>query len=160
MTLTSARSTTSCPCLSGKLYQDCCEPLHLGKMAAPTPEALMRSRFSAFCLKLSQYLLTSWAEKTRPPSIEFDDSVQWGLLEILDHSTASPTQGQVHFKAYYCVHQQWFCLEERSDFLLNEAGCWQYLQGATNTERVKPKRNERCPCGSAKKYKACCYKTS
>ncbi|HAU19042.1 MAG TPA: hypothetical protein DCS72_11975, partial [Marinobacter adhaerens] len=41
----------NCPCGSGKSYSECCQPLHHGE-AASTPEALMRSRYAAFVLKL------------------------------------------------------------------------------------------------------------
>jgi SEC-C motif-containing protein len=34
-----------CPCGSAAHYTDCCKPYLTGKAAAPTAEALMRSRF-------------------------------------------------------------------------------------------------------------------
>src|SRR3569833_3134762 len=37
-----------CPCGSGKEYEACCGEIIGGKRAAPTAEALMRSRYSAF----------------------------------------------------------------------------------------------------------------
>ena len=42
-----------CPCDSGRPYAACCAPWHAGLnvgMHAPSPEALMRSRYSAFVL--------------------------------------------------------------------------------------------------------------
>lgn len=44
-----------CPCGSQSRYADCCQRYHAGENA-PTPEALMRSRFTAFVLKLEGYL--------------------------------------------------------------------------------------------------------
>ncbi|HJN77105.1 MAG TPA: YchJ family metal-binding protein [Myxococcota bacterium] len=38
-----------CPCRSGKTYKRCCRPWHQGALA-PTPEALMRSRYSAYAM--------------------------------------------------------------------------------------------------------------
>src|ERR1044072_2188416 len=38
----------SCPCGTQKSYADCCEPFISGKASAPTPEALMRSRYTAY----------------------------------------------------------------------------------------------------------------
>ncbi|WP_316830170.1 YchJ family metal-binding protein [Pedobacter aquatilis] len=38
----------NCPCGSGLLYGNCCEPYLLKLKDAPTAEALMRSRYSAF----------------------------------------------------------------------------------------------------------------
>ena len=45
-----------CPCTSGRAYAECCRPLHRGARDAETPEALMRSRFSAFAVGDVEYL--------------------------------------------------------------------------------------------------------
>jgi SEC-C motif-containing protein len=45
-----------CPCTSGRAYADCCAPFHRGEREAPTPEALMRSRFAAFARGDAEYL--------------------------------------------------------------------------------------------------------
>ncbi len=37
-----------CPCCSGKEFEECCEPYLKGSKDAPTAEALMRSRYSAY----------------------------------------------------------------------------------------------------------------
>jgi len=61
----------ACPCDSGKTYADCCGPWHAGLVQgvhAPTPEALMRSRYSAYGLGLIDYLLATWHPSTRPAS--------------------------------------------------------------------------------------------
>ncbi len=39
---------SECPCGSGRSYETCCGPLISGAEAAPTAEALMRSRYSAY----------------------------------------------------------------------------------------------------------------
>jgi SEC-C motif-containing protein len=46
-----------CPCHSGKNYQVCCEPYHKGEKYAETPQALMRSRYSAYALDLPNYII-------------------------------------------------------------------------------------------------------
>ncbi|MFO0757122.1 MAG: YchJ family metal-binding protein [Byssovorax sp.] len=46
-----------CPCCSGLRYRDCCQPFHRGDREAPTPEALMRSRYAAFARKEAAYLV-------------------------------------------------------------------------------------------------------
>ncbi|MBW8848652.1 MAG: hypothetical protein JF607_27295, partial [Burkholderiales bacterium] len=56
---------TPCPCGHPQLYAACCGRWHAahaqsGTLTAPTPEALMRSRYSAFVLDLRPYLLASW----------------------------------------------------------------------------------------------------
>ncbi|MDY6840045.1 MAG: SEC-C metal-binding domain-containing protein [Pseudomonadota bacterium] len=44
---------------------------------------------------------------------------------------------------------------ENSEFL-RENRNWYYLRGDTREGQLKPGRNDPCPCGSGKKYKACC----
>ena len=46
-----------CPCGSGKNYSDCCQPLIKGKTKAPTAEALMRSRYSAYVEHAIDYII-------------------------------------------------------------------------------------------------------
>lgn len=45
-----------CPCTSGRPLDDCCGPYLAGTREAPEPEALMRSRFTAFATKDAEYL--------------------------------------------------------------------------------------------------------
>ncbi len=52
-----------CPCGSGSKYKKCCRPFHKG-MLPPTPEALMRSRYSAYVAGDMAYI----AETTHPQS--------------------------------------------------------------------------------------------
>src|SRR5690606_41619638 len=61
-----------CPCGSGSSYQQCCQLWHQGprRLMAPTAEALMRSRYSAFVLDELQYLLDTWHPDTRPAQLE------------------------------------------------------------------------------------------
>src|SRR3569623_1895745 len=48
-----------CPCGSGKEYEACCGEIIGGNRAAPTAEALMRSRYSAFVNDEIDYLRES-----------------------------------------------------------------------------------------------------
>jgi hypothetical protein len=50
--------TVPCPCGSGLRYPDCCGRWHDGplRLQAPDAEALMRSRYAAFALRLGAYL--------------------------------------------------------------------------------------------------------
>lgn len=91
-----------CPCCSGKLYNECCQPYHQGEKDAETAETLMRSRFSAFAFPNGEYLM----ETTLPSKRKFhrkEDLQEWGeinewtKLEIV----RKPTPDQVEFKAYY-----------------------------------------------------------
>lgn len=91
-----------CPCCSGKSYKDCCQPYHLKEKFAPTAEALMRARFSAFAIPNGEYL---W-ETTSPNKRQFHNKKdlqewgeinQWTKLEIVD----KPSANKVEFKAFY-----------------------------------------------------------
>lgn len=92
-----------CPCGSSKNYEICCKPFHDAFIDAPTAEALMRSRYSAFVLKLRGYLLRTWDEESRPKFLSFEKDLLWLSLEILEteQGLESDTEGFVEFKAYY-----------------------------------------------------------
>ena len=120
------QSDEKCPCTSGKNYASCCQPLHLGEAAA-TPEALMRSRYSAYVVKLEDYLKLTWHPATCPDQLHLDASPKWARLKII-HSQQQGDQGQVHFKAFFRSSQGMQHLEEVSDFTLFE-GRWVYLSG-------------------------------
>lgn len=59
-----AAQPLSCPCGAGD-YAACCGRYHNG-IPAPDAGSLMRSRYSAYVLKLEPYLLASWHTSTRP----------------------------------------------------------------------------------------------
>lgn len=50
-------SSRLCPCKSNISYSDCCEPYHNSTKLPSTAEQLMRSRYSAYALKLINYLI-------------------------------------------------------------------------------------------------------
>lgn len=114
----------------------------------------MRSRYAAFVLKLPGYLLETWHPSSRPQALNLDQGPDWASLQILD-STGADDVGTVHFRAVYRHDRGWGFLEENSRFR-QEGGRWYYLSGTTSEGELKPGRNETCPCGSGKKYKACC----
>ena len=64
-----------CPCLwqDGVLFADCCGRYIAGTALAPTAEALMRSRYSAFVKEAGDYLLQTWHPSTRPTAMEFEE---------------------------------------------------------------------------------------
>jgi SEC-C motif-containing protein len=111
-----------CPCGSGEQYDACCGPAHAGA-AAPTAEALMRSRYSAFALGLEPYLLASWHPSTRPARLDLDPELTWRRLQIVDTG-----EGVVEFRASYRGPDGAGLLHERSRFV-QEAGRWYYLDG-------------------------------
>ena len=149
-----------CPCQNqqdnAKLYKECCEPFHLGKIPA-NPEALMRSRFSGYALGLNEYISNSWHPSTRPDNLNIEEDDQWVKLEIV-----SSNKKQVHFCAYFKnehfnndLKNGFSVLEETSNFVF-ESGKWFYLSGNSEMSQVKQLCNHNCLCGSGKKFKKCC----
>ena len=116
----------NCPCEGGRIYAQCCGPLHHG-LAAKTAEQLMRSRYSAFVLNLHDYLLKTWHVSTRPATLADDEPVRWLGLRIKDTQTAS-LHAEVEFIARYKVGGKAWKLHERSRFIF-EDGCWYYVDG-------------------------------
>jgi len=147
-----------CPCGSGKTYRDCCAPLHRGESLAPSAEALMRSRYSAYVLKLGDYLAATWHCSTRPVPLDITgDATPWQRLRIIATEKGGETdsEGVVEFAADYSGGQ----LHERSRFV-REQGQWFYVGGEIlpPVAAAKVGRNDPCPCGSGRKYKKCCGK--
>lgn len=120
----------NCPCCSGKSYEECCKPFHNGEKHAPTSEALMRSRFSAFAISNGEYLMETTLPAKRKDHNK-DDLQEWGeinewtKLEIIQ----KPTLNQVEFKAYYKDEKGKMQLHhELSDFQeINNR--WYYVSG-------------------------------
>ncbi|MDP5238687.1 YchJ family metal-binding protein [Uliginosibacterium sp. 31-16] len=119
-----------CPCGLPATYSACCGRYHAGA-AAPTPEALMRSRYSAFALGLGDYLLASWHASTRPADLDVITPPQpkWIGLQILGAALQDESHGTVHFIARCRVGGRAERLEEISRFV-REEGRWYYVDGA------------------------------
>lgn len=92
-----------CPCGTGLLYGQCCHRYHAGNHNAPTAEALMRSRFCAFAIGDTNYLLDTWDADTRPAELNLDVGLEFYRLDILSTEGGGPfdTTGQVRFQAFY-----------------------------------------------------------
>lgn len=124
---------TRCPCLSGLPYAECCGPLHRGERTAPTAEALMRSRYSAFAVGDAAYLRATWHRSTRPADVDLDPDVRWRRLDVLATSAGGPfdTTGTVEFRATYRDADGPGALHEVSRFV-REDGAWSYLDGSVD----------------------------
>ncbi len=63
----------SCPCSSGTKYKRCCQKYHKGALPH-NAELLMRSRYSAYALGLSDYIINT----THPDNPDYnEDTKQW-----------------------------------------------------------------------------------
>ena len=120
-----------CPCQSNKPYTDCCEPYHLG-YAAPTAEALMRSRYSAYVKNDAKYLYKSWSKLTRPSkkALKQESGNEWLGLTIVSTEEGSlfDSEGVVEFIARYQLDGKEQQLHETSRFT-RENEKWVYLDG-------------------------------
>ena len=155
-----------CPCGSGREYEACCGPI-IGGAEAPTAEAVMRSRFSAYVRGEIDHIERTHAKAAnedfdRKEAEEMANAVTWTGLTIL--STSGGKQGDdtgtVEFAAQFKQGGKQMVHHELAYFT-REDGRWVYLDGTINPKseprRVeKVGRNEPCPCGSGKKYKKCC----
>ena len=138
MTGTNARETRigamaesrPCPCRRGDTFAECCEPALSGRRPAPTAEALMRSRFTAFAVGDADYLLRSWHSARRPPSVAPDPDLRWLFLEIVRSERGGPFDdtGTVEFIAHHRGPDGRGALHETSRFV-RENGAWVYLDG-------------------------------
>ncbi len=121
-------ATAPCPCGSGAAYAACCGRWHAGE-PAPTAEALMRSRYSAYVLGLSAYVLDSWHPGTRPAEMALEPAVKWLGLEVRRH-TAEGDRATVEFVARSKLGGRAQRLQETSRFV-REGGRWYYVDGDT-----------------------------
>jgi SEC-C motif domain protein len=132
-----------CPCGSQLNHTDCCGPYLSDKAVAPTAEALMRSRYSAYSKGHTDYLIQTQHPKTRKKDdrkviAEGMKSSVWTGLTILktQKGTATDHRGTVEFVALYRSgdllapesKQQIYQLHERSRFV-KEDGKWFYVDG-------------------------------
>jgi SEC-C motif-containing protein len=114
----------SCPCGTGKDYNNCCQPLHRGAF----PEdalALMRSRYSAYAYGFSEYIIRT----TDPKNINYQENhtlwakeisercqnTQFQKLDILEF-TNGPQEAYVTFIAHFLQNNRPGFIHEKSRF--------------------------------------------
>lgn len=170
--MVSPHSVYLCPCGSNKAYKLCCEPFIVGTQLPPTPEALMRSRYTAFTQANMNYIADTMLGAVKKQfnvesSKQWAQHVTWLGLDVLDAPpvTEQDEQGFVEFVARYRFQNKAESIHERSEFHKRD-GRWFYVNGeaggATAQRRSADKigRNDPCPCGSGKKFKKCCGATA
>lgn len=124
----------TCPCRTAADAQPCdacCGRYHAGALhlQAPTAEALMRSRYSAFVLDRVDYLLDTWHPTTRPATIEPNPpGLKWLGLEVRRHVATDADHATVEFVARSKLGGRAERLHELSHFV-REGGRWFYLDG-------------------------------
>jgi SEC-C motif domain protein len=149
-----------CPCGTEKMYQVCCEPYITHQKIPASPEALMRSRYTAYTLADVAYIKQTMQGHAlfgfdEASAARWAKRVAWLDLHVINTPTPSDITGHVEFRARFiedgCLHT----LHEVSEFL-HEAGRWFYVDGEQVPKAPeKLARNSMCPCKSGKKYKQC-----
>lgn len=121
-----------CPCGSQVRYLDCCGRYIQKKLPAPTPLALMRSRYSAFVEGNIGYIRKTMRGEA---ILNFDkraakEEIEWLSLDILNFSKELENQqiGYVEFIAKYKKDSNIFSIHEKSTFHLMN-GKWYYVLG-------------------------------
>lgn len=124
------RSVVLCPCGSGRALDACCGPLLSGDKTAETPEALMRSRYTAYALGDDAYVLATWDEATRPAELfaRGEARPKWLRLAVESSSVHEDgATGEVTFTATGCTSEGAFRMTERSLFRRTDEG-WVYVK--------------------------------
>ena len=159
----------TCPCASGKDYESCCGPVIAGA-PAPTAEALMRSRYTAYARGAVDHILATYTPKAasgvdRESTEKWSKTSTWLGLSVLSTDAGGPgdAEGTVEFVARFRegpdgpeqTHH------ERARFVRSPRDRrWLYADGKVvgpppARREVRPGRNEPCSCGSGKKFKKC-----
>jgi len=131
----SCDSESVCPCgrLDARslplLYGNCCGRYLEAGETDPDAESLMRSRYSAFCLERSTYLLATWHGSTRPTDLSFDVGVKWLGLEVRRHQSLDANHAEVEFVARHRpLRGAAVRLHETSRFVCEDRR-WHYVDG-------------------------------
>jgi SEC-C motif domain protein len=122
-----------CPCGSRKVFNDCCGRYLIDGETAPTAEALMRSRYTAYTLLNEDYLLATWHPSTRPAQLGLaqETPAKWLGLDVKRHQQLDDSHAIVEFVARYRINGRAHRLHEVSRFV-REQGRWYYLDGAVD----------------------------
>ena len=125
----SAQARKPCPCGLPATLQACCGRYHAG-IAAPTPEALMRSRYSAYALGLTDYVRETWHPSSLPADLDLSTpgQLRWVSLKVVAAAMQDPDHGTVEFIAQCKVGGREQTMHENSRFV-RENGRWYYVDG-------------------------------
>lgn len=134
--ISEVKISKDCPCGTGKDYNNCCQPLHMGAFPGDAL-ALMRSRYSAYAYGLSEYIIrttdpmninyredhTLWAKEIS----ERCQNTQFQKLDILEF-TNGPQEAYVTFIVHFIQNNRPGSFHEKSRF--RKIGPqWLYLEG-------------------------------
>lgn len=120
---------TSCYCGSEKTFANCCQPYINNIQKAPTAEALMRSRYSAYCVQAADYLVATTHTSTRKfhnkqDIMVWSKSNHWLKLEVL-----KATETVVEFRAHFLDDKLKANMHHEKSTFVKEDGKWFYVDG-------------------------------
>lgn len=154
--------TKLCYCGSSTDFIECCQPIIQGTKKAETALSLMKSRYVAYCVNASDYLIASTHRSQRHlyPKADLEawaTESTWQKLEIIrtKQGQAEDSTGEVEFKAFYIDSNQEAHIHHEQSHFVKEDNSWFFHSGQIVKPSI-PNRNDACTCGSGKKYKKCC----
>lgn len=124
-----SRKSGFCPCGSGNLFSNCCQPIINRFKKALTAEELMRSRYSAYVITEVDYLIDT-TYKTLRKEQRFQEIEKWSKenywqkLEVL-----KSTENTVEFKAYFLDDSKKQQIHHEKSTFIFEEGSWFYSAG-------------------------------
>lgn len=150
--------TATCPCGSDKPLEQCCAHYHRG-LPAPTAEALMRSRYSAYVLGLIDYLRATTLP-AQQAGLDLPAISAWSLgsnwlgltVESSEVFAGQPEHARVTFTARWRDAGGEHSHRECSAFV-RAGNAWYFIDP---TVELRVGRNDPCPCASGQKFKKCC----
>ncbi|WP_245613895.1 YchJ family protein [Knoellia sinensis] len=101
--MSAASAERTCPCggrPEGATLAACCGPYLAGEAWPPEPEAVMRSRYTAYATGDADHVFRTWHPATRPSEVDLDPAIRWTGLDVLSAS-GDDTEGTVEFAAHW-----------------------------------------------------------
>ncbi|HLN63304.1 MAG TPA: YchJ family metal-binding protein [Symbiobacteriaceae bacterium] len=139
----------ACPCGSGIKFKKCCGPYLDGISWPPTPEALMRSRFTAYVVGAVRHLYrTVHPDNEEIAGIPYEEFArdtaeycrQITFTDLVIHEVWPENEegmAKVVFTATYTSSGHSDSLTELAEFVRQD-GNWIYLRGEARNEEAEP----------------------
>lgn len=130
-----------CPCGSSKNYSLCCAVFIKGEALPPTPETLMRSRYTAYTQANIGYIVKTMKKKAAKnfnaqKAFSWATKSKWLGLRVIKTfmDSENPKKGFVEFIAEYNLNNKKHALHEISEFHF-EKDTWYYVDGTSTSQK-------------------------
>lgn len=159
---------SQCPCGSGLSFDKCCQPYIDGKLNAPTAEAQMRARYTAYTIANIDFIQQTYLNHEE--DFDYNGTLNWakkskwkGLtIKSTKDGLEGDSEGYVDFVAYFEDENGKDSYHQEKSHFIKKDNKWFFkegiFEGLAPLQRQGPKigRNDPCSCGSGKKFKKCC----